>query len=91
VYRSAAKAGFIAGLVLGLVEFITTLVIDYAFLSVPGVYYPIPLVTGNAGPVFWGAIILLALRVVLGAVLGAVGGLFGTPNIWRDQASKTTT
>ncbi len=89
---SPTKAGFIAGLVVGVVEFVTTLIIELVFISPHGVssaYYPvyafsIPFYVR----VVWGAIIILVLRICLGAALGAVGGLFGTPNPWRQEATK---
>ena len=90
VYRSAAKAGFIAGLVLGVVEFVTTLVIDFVFIySSQGArfFHEDALVSG-AAQVFYGAILTLLLRLFLGAALGALGGIFATPNVWREKTAR---
>ena len=90
VDRSAAKAEFIAGLVLGVIEFVTTLVIDFVFIyssQGTGVFYEDALVSG-AAQLFYGAILTLLLRLFLGAALGALGGLFATPNVWREKTAR---
>lgn len=87
---SAAKAGLIAGLAVGVVEFVTTLIIDAVFIgpldgSLP-VLADFPLAPRT--PAVYGEVIYLVMHIIVGAIFGTVGGVFGTRNLWRDESTK---